>query len=289
MKRLAETAKFWHDHTLGDLELLRATYITHAFAPHIHEGYAIGVIERGAETFAYRRATHIAPAGSLVVIQPGEIHTGQAVTAAGWSYRMLYPDAAHLRHAASALADAPRDYPFFGAAVISDAHLAQQCVQLHVGLEAGMSVLERESHWLTFLGNLIARHADAQRSLAALQPKTDRVLLQRVIDYLETNYANNITLADLTSQVHLSPYHLLRIFKATFGLPPHAYLTQLRVYRAKRLLLAGLPIAAVALQVGFTDQSHLTRHFKRIVGVPPGQYAHQPKMDALSMRQQSLA
>ncbi|MBX3011202.1 MAG: AraC family transcriptional regulator [Caldilineaceae bacterium] len=270
MQPLVEKTKFWHDQALGDLELLHATYVTHAFVPHMHEGYAIGVIERGAETFAYRRATHVAGAGSLVVVQPGELHTGQAMTAVGWSYRMLYPAAAQLQAAASTLADAPRGYPFFGAPVIQDAPLAQQCIQLHRDLEAGLSVLEREARWLAFLTNLITRHADAPR--AALPAKASPSHLQMIVDYLEANYATNVTLAELTQLVHLSPYHLLRSFKAALGLPPHAYLNQLRVERAKRLLLAGLPIVEVALAVGFTDQSHLTRAFKRIVGVPPGQY-----------------
>lgn len=275
MKPRGETAKFWHDRALGDLEILRATYITHVFIPHVHEGYAIGVIEHGAETFAYRHATHIADAGSLVVINPGEVHTGAALTPVGWSYRMLYPEAGQLQRAANQLTGVASDYPFFRAPVIKDPQLVQQFVHLHTHLEAGVTVLERESYWLAFLTQLIARHGDARHSLSTRQPKADYGLLQQALDYLETKYAANVTLDDLAAQTHLSPYHLLRLFKATYGLPPHAYLTQLRVQRAKRLLLAGQPIATVALDVGFVDQSHLTRHFKRIVGVPPGQYVSQ--------------
>lgn len=272
MKQVVETAKFWHDRALGDLEILRATYVTHTFAPHVHEGYAIGVIERGAETFAYRHAIHVADAGSLVIVHPGEVHTGEALTSVGWSYRMLYPEASQLQRAASQLTGAASDYPFFCAPVIKDPQLIQQFIHLHTHLEAGASVLERESYWLAFLTQLIARHGDGRHSLSSRQPKADRKVLQQALAYLESNCAAAITLDDLAAQVHLSPYHLLRLFKATYGLPPHAYLTQLRVQRAKRLLLAGQPIAAVALDVGFVDQSHLTRHFKRIVGVPPGQY-----------------
>lgn len=273
MKPLAETTKFWHDRALGDLEILRATYVTHTFAPHVHEGYAIGVIERGAETFAYRHATHVADAGSLVIVHPGEVHTGEALTPVGWSYRMLYPEAVQLQRAASQLTGVASDYPFFRGAVIKDPQLVQQFVHLHTHLEAGATVLERESYWLAFLTQLIARHGDTHHALPTRQPKADRVLVQQALAYLETNYAANVTLDELATQTHLSPYHLLRLFKATYGLPPHAYLTQLRVQQAKRLLLAGQPIATVALAVGFVDQSHLTRHFKRIVGVPPGQYA----------------
>lgn len=64
---------------VGGLELLRATYVTHTFAPHTHEGFALGVIEAGAQVFCYRGARHVAPAGCLVAINPGELHTGEAV------------------------------------------------------------------------------------------------------------------------------------------------------------------------------------------------------------------
>ena len=86
-----ERARLWRDTALGDLDLLSARYITHRFAPHFHEGYAIGVIVEGAETFSYRGRTEVAPAGHIVIVNPGEIHTGSAVAESGWTYRMLYP------------------------------------------------------------------------------------------------------------------------------------------------------------------------------------------------------
>jgi len=88
-----EQAIYWRATDLGNLDLLRATFVKHAFARHAHEGYALGVIERGAETFRYRGASHRAPAGSVVLINPGEAHTGQAAEASGWSYAMFYPEA----------------------------------------------------------------------------------------------------------------------------------------------------------------------------------------------------
>lgn len=97
----AETAKYWHDHSLGNLELLRASFVTHHFVPHVHEGFAIGVIEAGAETFTYRRKLRVAPAGSIVLVNPGEPHTGEALDSDGWRYRMLYPAADVLQRAAS--------------------------------------------------------------------------------------------------------------------------------------------------------------------------------------------
>lgn len=268
-----EIATFWRDPALHNLELLHAHYVTHSFAPHAHEGFAIGVIERGAERFAYRRANHIAPAGSIVVINPGEMHTGAALLPDGWSYRMLYPDAQVLQAVASEMSGRHRDIPFFAEPVIDDPDLAALILKAHTLLEMPSTPLERESRLLPVLAHLIERHADAHPSRPQRQPRAQPApAVWRVRDYLAEHYADAVTLDELAALAGLSPFHLLRTFSAAVGMPPHVYLTQVRVARAKNLLAVGLPIAEVAALTGFVDQSHLTRHFKRTVGVAPGQY-----------------
>jgi len=97
--------------------------------------------------------------------------------------------------------------------------------------------------------------------------------LRRALDFLEENLERDIPLVDLAASAALSPYHFARQFKAATGLTPHAYLISRRVERAKDLLShTGLPIAAVAAAVGFSHQSHLTRHFKRLVGTTPARF-----------------
>lgn len=100
----------------------------------------------------------------------------------------------------------------------------------------------------------------------------ERTAVRRARDYLTDNYAENVSLERLSSVARLSPFYLSRVFCAELGLPPHAFQTQVRVNQAKRLLCQGLSAATVASETGFADQSHLTRHFKRLVGVPPGEY-----------------
>lgn len=272
MNNRQEKTHYWHDATLSNLELLHATYITHTFAPHTHEGYAIGVVMTGAESFAYRRTEHVAVAGEVVIINPAEVHTGQAYTTQGWTYRMLYPDAEQLRRVAAQIGGSENTFPFFPAAVVDDPAVAAQIVHLHRQLERGVDPLTAEVLWHTMLTALISRHADEQRPLVSPIPRAEHGLVQQALNYLHDNYATTIHLQDLADTVALSPYHFLRLFKANLGLPPHTYLTQLRIHRAKALLNAGHAIADVAQLVGFTDQSHLSRHFKRIVGVPPGEY-----------------
>ncbi|TPW64836.1 helix-turn-helix transcriptional regulator, partial [Schumannella sp. 10F1B-5-1] len=69
------------------------------------------------------------------------------------------------------------------------------------------------------------------------------------------------------------PSHLVRVFSRSYGIPPHRYLTALRVDRARQLLRAGLPAAEVAARAGFHDQAHMSRHFRRVLGAAPGTFA----------------
>jgi AraC-like DNA-binding protein len=266
-----ERSKFWRAEEFGDLELLRATYFTHSFARHTHAGYALGVIETGTEEFWYRGAVHRAPAGSIALINPDEVHTGHAADRRGWSYRVLYPGVELLRRAASEVAGRPRGVPLFPEPVVRDAPLARLLRELHAALERSGCALERESRLVWTLTQLVARHA-AQREPPGA-PKRERRAVRLAREYVEDNHAHNISLEELSRVAGLSRFHLLRSFRAEVGLPPHSYLNQVRVYRVKEPLRSGAGIAEAALETGFADQSHLTRHFKRLVGVPPGRYA----------------
>ena len=103
----------------------------------------------------------------------------------------------------------------------------------------------------------------------------DHRSIKLVRDYLKSHYAENVSLAQLTSIANLSPFYLLRVFHNQVGFPPHEYQTQVRIAHARKLLLEGKSISQAALETGFCDQSHLSRNFKRIVGSTPGQYLSQ--------------
>ena len=266
-----EHAHFWRDAALGGLELLHAHYVTHSFAPHSHDTFAIGVVEMGVERFQYRRNPVVAPAGSLLVINPGEPHTGASALSDGWRYRMLYPDPALLREAASALTGRARPIPFFAEPVVHDRALAREILALHHRLEAGADPLERQSRLLAFLARLIQRHADTPH--LDTPPAPEPSVVRRLRAYLDEHATAPVTLTELAAIAGMSEFHTLRVFARATGMPPHAYLTQRRVAHARALLRTQrLPLAQVAATSGFYDQSHLTRHFKRIVGVTPGQY-----------------
>jgi AraC-like DNA-binding protein len=263
-----EQAHFWRHPAVPETDLLRARYVTHRFSRHVHDGYAIGLIVAGVEEFDYRGTTHRAAAGELVLVNPDAVHTGQAGTPDGWSYRMLYPSIGALAGIAAELG-APYATPYFPEQVVRDDAVAALLGRAHQAAERG-DALAASTLSRTLFARLLTRHA-APRPAAAL-PGDGRRAVREALDLLHERLIDPPTLEDLAGAVGARPFPLLRAFKEATGLPPHAYLTSLRVRRARHLLESGMRPARVAAEVGFTDQAHLTRHFRRIVGVPPAAY-----------------
>jgi transcriptional regulator GlxA family with amidase domain len=173
------------------------------------------------------------------------------------------------------ISESAKGYPFFPSPIILDRDLANRFSKLHAALEGTASDLERDSHLLSVLTQFVLRHADAPSSPNPVRRERGAVKLVR--EYLEDNYAENVSLEQLARLASLSTFHLARVFAQEVGLPPHAYQLGVRLARAKGLLLRGRPVAQTAFETGFADQSHLTRHFKRLVGIPPGRYAQNSK------------
>jgi len=119
----------------------------------------------------------------------------------------------------------------------------------------------------------------AERALEIEQEPGVPEPVQRAVRYIHEHHAQDISLRDIAEAANLSPYHLARLFKQSMGAPPHRYLIRVRVQSAHSLLSIGAErrsLAEVATTVGFSDQSHLTRHFKRVLGVTPGQLTASP-------------
>ncbi len=256
---------------LAGLECIKATYITHVFPRHIHEGFAIGLIEAGVQATDYRGAKHYATAGDICLINPGEPHTGYAPDEGGWTYRCSYPSAAALREAAEDTAGRPAEVPYFPSPVIRDTYVACLLRDFFASLDDCGNRLEKETRFLTALIGMIGRHATARPN--GFRTGRERPAVQKVRGLIHDRYRENISLADLAAVSGMSRYHLIRVFRMETGLSPHAYLTQVRVDKAKELLARRVPLAHAAQAAGFFDQSHLTRHFKSITGLTPGQYS----------------
>jgi len=266
----AEIARYWRHTAVDGVDLLRARYVTHRYGRHAHETYTFGVIEAGVEEFEYAGSMLRASAGSVALLDPDVVHTGQAGTPAGWAYRVLYPQVSVVTDVAAELGwrmGTPRFpqtvlYDQVTAALLRSAHRAAE----HADDLASATLLHMA------LAGLLRAHAAGGPATGPGPARRAPAAVGTTRDLLRERLADPPSLAELAAMTELSQFALLRAFRAETGLPPHAYLNQLRVRRARSLLDDGVSAASVAAEVGFADQAHLTRHFKRVVGVPPAAY-----------------
>lgn len=257
-----------------DVELLQASYVQHAFPRHSHDYYVICVIEKGNQSFTHKGIKHFTPPGGVILINPGDVHTGEAADEHGFQMRSIYPTLAHMQTAVLELTGRQQELPFFKNVRVDHRPTRDSVLALHTALAEDAGALECESRFTWTLAQLIKRYADLHFNEQRLG--REHKAIQQARRYLDECFAQGISLTQLAGHVSLSPYYLLRAFRAEVGMPPYAYLESVRVRQAQRLIEAGKPLAEVATEAGFSSQSHLTQRFKRIIGVTPGQYARQP-------------
>jgi AraC-like DNA-binding protein len=267
-----DVTRFWRVERYDGLECLRATFRRHSYARHTHGTYAIAAILDGCETFYHRGEQHYAPAGSVAVVCPDELHDG-APHGGGFEYRTLYPSPELMRQIAEDVAGRPLARPpWFSRSVIDDPELVGALARLHASLSREgfpVPLMEQDSRLIDVLTRLIARCADLDGPLPAARAPGG---VARARDYLDAHLGEEVELADLARVAGLSRSHLIRAFRRETGLTPHAYLVDRRVRAASRLLGRGESPGEVAAACGFFDQSHLNRAFKARMGVTPGTY-----------------
>lgn len=253
------------------IESLRAHFTGHAYDPHWHDSFLIGVTEQGVQRFSCRRARHDSTPGYVFTLNPGELHDGDAPQAEGFTYSCFYLDPGWVQRELSALSgEAHAGEPAFAGTLVEDAPLARAFVDAFRALANAELRIVRQSAVDALLAGMARQlHWRIRPDPDPRLPKAAR--LGR--DYLHANLTRDIGLDDLSAACGVDRFRLTRAFKAAFGLAPHAYLVQLRLARARRLLAQGQSPAEVAVNLGFADQSHLGRWFRRAFGLTPAQYA----------------
>lgn len=236
-----------------------------SFPRHAHDGFGVGVLHAGA----HRSWSGIGPveavAGDVITVNPGEMHDGNPVHGAARSWRMLYLEPGILARAL------PEDLPGeaeIARPVLHDPLLADRFGRLFACLtETVPDALAAEEGALRMLALLLAHHGS--RPLLVTGPPPPVGLALR---HLSATPERPFTLAELAALSGVSRFQLLRGFAQAVGVTPHAYLMQQRVRLARRLLGAGRRPAEAAAEAGFADQSHLTRAFRRQLGITPARY-----------------
>lgn len=263
------TVRFWRDPELPGVEVRYSDYHEDAFRNHTHAQYSIGFLESGRTTFALEGKEHTAVSGQMVFIGPEMAHACNPDLDSNMAYRMFYVEVPLVEGVAAELFGRDVGPVRFAAPVVDDPELVATWRAVHELIIDGGDRLEKESLLVQGLADVITRHG---MSGTADEPSANAEAVNAVKLHLAANLDGKVSLDDLSGVAHLSRYHLLRVFQAETGLPPHAYQNQLRVDLGKRLLADGMPISQAAAEAGFVDQSHFTRVFRQYTGATPKQY-----------------
>jgi AraC-like DNA-binding protein len=253
------------------IETLRAHFKGHAYDPHWHDSYLVGFTEQGVQQFHCRRQKYASTPGQIFLLEPGDIHDGDAPTEEGFTYRMLYLEPHWIERELSQLfEDAPAQQVLaFAQNLTRDPRLSQAIADAFAALHSQEPLIVRQSALDRLLEQLTGHLHWRKRHNP--DPRLPLVAL-RARDYLQANVHQDVGLDELAQACNVDRFRLTRAFKAAFSLPPHAYLVQLRLAKARRQLANGDFPAQVASDLGFADQSHLGRWFVRAYGLSPAAY-----------------
>ena len=269
-KDVKNRAHLWADVDIDGLLMMRADFTTHEFTPHVHDEVVIAVTECGGSEFSSRGIRDYAEPETVLAFNPGEPHSGRMAGHAGWRYRAFYLNDAAMQRIAGDFGNAPDALPDFLTNKLIDRQLYRRFLSLHEVSERNGGVLRKQTELLSVMAMLFARHGNPSPTFPDVG--TEKSVVYKVRDYLADNYSKKIVLDELAQLADMTTYHLIRSFNKELGLAPHAYLTQIRVRKARELIQQGISPAEAATEAGFYDQSALSRNFKRTYGVTPGQF-----------------
>ncbi|MFE9803472.1 AraC family transcriptional regulator [Streptomyces goshikiensis] len=266
---LQQEVSAWRPRVAGVVEVFHARFTAHAYPMHVHDEWTLLIVDDGAVRYDLDRHRRGTPDGTVSLLPPQVPHNGSAATSHGFRKRVVYLDTTLL------------DERFIGAAVdgpdLADPVLRRRVGQLHRALTSPGDEFEAESR-LALIGERLHALLLPRLELPGDHTASHRVSVPHgtagsLRELLDERVAAGLSLSEAAGLLQAHPAHLVRSFSAAFGIAPHQYLISRRVALARRLLLDGRPAAEVAVEAGFHDQPHFTRHFKRVVGTTPGRYA----------------
>jgi AraC-like DNA-binding protein len=253
----------------NSIELHSGSAVSQEYPRHWHdELYLCAIIDGEADLHCVGHSYSTAP-DTLVLIPPGEIHANRKRQC---TFRCMFIDFEALRTDMEEFTEQIIPRINFRTELIQSVKTVSSFLRVHRLLGRLESKLACDSAVMLFFHTIITRHSTASISSAARDGSED-CAVRRTKRWLDEHYAESVSLHDLARFAGLSPYYLHRSFCRKIGMPPHSYQTEVRIHHARLLLRRGWSISDVASAAGFADQSHLSRHFKKLTGATPGQYA----------------
>ena len=262
--------RFWRDDALPFIEARSiADGREVCYARHSHEHFSIGAITAGRSTYLHEQSAFEVSVGTVVLMNPGDVHACNPIEDQPWSYLMLYVDTPWLTDLQRQLGFSD-DAAFrrFSATHTRDANLFAGLVDLYeVLVDPQQDVLRKHSVAVEFFTDVQLRLNPVDQPL-----REPNFKLERAADYIRDHCTQTLSLEDICEAAQLSPSYLIRAFKQHYGMTPHAFLVNRRIQFARDQLRSGKLIADVALEAGFADQAHFQRAFKQHLAATPGQY-----------------
>ncbi|WP_411994694.1 AraC family transcriptional regulator [Agarivorans sp. DSG3-1] len=254
--------------SLPFIELRQARHSQACYHSHSHDEFSFGLIDTGDAVYKNMQQQHRITAGHNVTINPGDVHSCNPKQGA-WSYRMLFVDSHWVGELQQEILVKPAsDYQPFEQHYANDPATFTLLAELFSAIKHDHDGLQQESLLIQFFESQFGQGADVRRDASCLA----KPQIKRVQECIQDQLSCSLSLSELAEVAGLSRYHLVRSFKRRYGLSPHAFQLNQRINRAKTLLREGSSIADTALTLGFADQSHFQRNFKKRLALTPRQY-----------------
>lgn len=250
------------------IELRCSTGTNACYGKHTHEEFSIGSVDGGNSVYFNNNIEMPISEGSLVIVNPLSVHSCNPVTGTNWSYTMLYVCPKWLAYVQSMTVGTPsKSFIPFSQIHTNDPWFYEQFQSLVRSILANIDFMKIEEESIMFFSRLF--HETSAKELNKPAAKRN---IETAHKYISDHFKESISVKDIALHSGLSEYHLIHAFKKSYGITPHAMQVTMRINEAKALLKKGQAIASIAHDLGFNDQSHFHRNFKRLVAATPAEY-----------------
>lgn len=264
---ILETRRIIFDKELN-LEAYTFKGVKQKFPNHFHEYYVIGFIERGQRHLICKEKESIIKPGDLIIFNPRDNHTCSQIDNKTLDYRCINIQENIMKKTIFEITGQEFS-PYFNQNIIFQSDLIDSFKELHDIIMKQEHDFKKEELFFFIIEQLLCEYTNPN---LVLEAKESNLEINKICSFLEENFKNNISLNDLCEITGLSKYYLLHLFTKQKGISPYSYLENIRIGKAKKLLEQGTKPIEVALETGFSDQSHFSNFFKKYIGLTPKQY-----------------
>ncbi len=270
-KRITKSI-FFKDENLPFVEARFVIDSDYHYNEHFHETLSIGAIEKGQTQYKHQDKVYMLEPNQLAVINPYEVHSCNPQKDQSRTYHMTYLDKDWCKEIQINLFGHIDNFILVSKVEIHDKFLFDKYIKLNkLLLDKSAFYLEKEEKLQIFLIELFKKYCDKDFQFKKLETNRTKIV-KKAKEYIQKNIKNNISLKDISDELNISSFHLIKIFKTQIYITPHMFLLNEKISEAKKLITNKVNISEVAYDLGFSDQSHFNRVFKKIVATTPNQY-----------------